>query len=208
MFGIPFERPLEYMREYVTILRAALQKGTFDFEGRRFRVHGQLANPPGVPVLLSALRPASFRLAGRIADGALAWVCPLPYLRDQALPALREGAAKAKRAAPPLVAHCFAAVHEDAAAVREAARDRLAGYARTPFYQAMFAQAGYPEAREGKLSEGMIDAVMVHGDDATVAGRLRAYLDAGLDELCVSTLVVGADRRASLERTLRLLATL
>jgi F420-dependent oxidoreductase-like protein len=207
-FGIPFERPLEYMREYVTIVRAALQQGRFDFEGKRFRVHGQVPDPPNVPVLLSALRPASFRLAGRISDGALAWVCPLPYLRDQALPALRQGAAQANRPAPPLVAHCFAAVHEDAAAVREVAHERLAGYARTRFYQEMFAQAGYTEARQGTMSDRMLDAIVVHGDEAAVAARLRAYLAAGMDEVIASTLIAGGDRRASLERILRLVASL
>lgn len=207
-FGLPFVRPLEYLREYVTILRAALQQGRFDFEGRRFRVRGAVPEPPQVPVLISALRPASFRLAGEISDGALAWVCPLPYLRDHALPALREGAAAAARAAPPLVAHCFAVVHEDDQAVRAAARERAAGYARLPFYQEMFARAGYPEAREGTMSDALLDEIVVHGDETTVATRLRAYLQAGMDELIVSALVVGPDRRASLERTLRLLGTL
>ncbi len=207
-FGLPFVRPLEYLREYVTILRAALQQGRFDFEGKRFRVRGAVPEPPQVPVLISALRPASFRLAGEITDGALAWVCPLPYLRDQALPALRAGAAAAGRAAPPLVAHCFAVVHEDDQAVRAAARERAAGYARLPFYQEMFARAGYPEAREGTMSDALLEEIVVHGDETTVAGRLKAYLQAGMDELIVSALVVGPDRRASLERTLRLLGTL
>ncbi|MBI3971464.1 MAG: LLM class flavin-dependent oxidoreductase [Chloroflexi bacterium] len=207
-FGIPFERPLEYLREYVTILRAALQRGRFDFEGKRFRVRGEVPSPPNVSVLLSALRPPSYRLAGEVADGALAWVCPLPYLRDRALPALREGAARAQRATPPLIAHCFVVVHEDSAAVREAAHDRLAAYARLPFYQEMFVQAGSPEARQGTMSDGMLEAVVVHGDEATVADRLRAYLVAGMDEVIASTLVVGDDRRASLERTLRLVGTL
>jgi F420-dependent oxidoreductase-like protein len=208
IYGIPFERPLEYLTEYVAILRGALQRGKVDFEGRRFRVHAEMPSPPNVPVLISALRPASYRLAGRIADGAIAWVCPLPYLRDQALPALRQGAASAARPAPPLIAHCFVAVHEDAAAVRAAARDRLAGYARLPFYQEMFALAGYAEARQGVMSDAMLDAIVVHGDEAAVAARLRAYLEAGMDEVIASTLIAGDDRRAGLERILRLLATL
>jgi F420-dependent oxidoreductase-like protein len=210
-FGLPFERPLEYLTEYVTILKAALQRGPFEFEGRHFRVKGAVGSPPGVPVLISALQPASYRLAGEMADGALAWVCPLPYLRDQALPALRAGAAGAGRPAPPLVAHCFLAVHEDPDAVRAEARERLAGYPRVPFYQRMFARAGYPEARDGVLSEAMMDAVVVHGDEAAAGAGLRAYLEAGMDELCASILVVGETaeaRRASLERSLRLVGTL
>jgi hypothetical protein len=146
-----------------------------------------------------------------MADGALAWVCPLPYLRDRALPALRAGATGAGRPAPSLVAHCFLAVHEDPTAVRAAARDRLAGYPRVPFYQRMFARAGYPEARDGVLSEAMMDAVVVQGDEGAAGAGLRAYLEAGMDELCASILVVGETaeaRRASLERALRLVATL
>ena len=209
MYGIPFERPLEYLREYVTILRSTLHHGKVAFDGKRLHAHGELTAPsPPVPVLVSALRPASYRLAGEISDGALAWVCPLPYLRDEALPALRAGAAKANREVPPLIAHCFAAVHEDAAAVRETARNRLAVYARLPFYQEMFVRAGYPEARQGVMSDAMLDAVVVHGDEQTVAGRLQQYLSEGMDEVIVSALVVGDDRRVSLERTLRLIGTL
>ena len=59
MYGIPFERPLEHLREYVAILKAALQRGKFDFEGAHFRVRGEVPRPPDVPVMISALRPAS-----------------------------------------------------------------------------------------------------------------------------------------------------
>lgn len=206
-YGIPFERPMEHLREYVAVLKGALQRGSFDFEGNRYRTKGQLPEPPNVPVMLSALRPGSFRLAGEVSDGALAWICPLPYLRDRALPALEEGAAAAGREKPLMVAHCFVAVTEDASAVREASRDRLAIYARLPFYQEMFVAAGFPEARQGTMSDGMLDAIVVHGDEAAVASRLGEYLDAGMDEVIASTLVVGQDRGASLERTLRLLAS-
>ena len=208
VYGIPFERPLEHLREYVAILKAALQRGKFDFEGVHFRVRGEVPRPPNVPVMVSALRPASFRLAGQISDGALAWICPLPYLSDQALPALREGAAAAGRPAPPLVAHCFVAVHDDPAAVRAAASDRLATYLRAPFYQEMFAAAGFPEARRGELTDRIVDAVVVGGDEAAVAARLRAYGQAGMGELIASLLIVGDDRRASMERTMRLVASL
>jgi F420-dependent oxidoreductase-like protein len=215
VYGIPFERPLEYLREYVAVLKAVLQHGKVDFHGQRLHARGELpappnapASPPGVPVMISALRPASYRLAGQIADGALAWVSPLPYLRDTALTALRAGARAAGRAAPPLISHCFVAVHDDAAAVRAASRQRLAGYARLPFYQEMFAHAGFPEAKRGTMSDAMLDAIVIHGDEAAVAAGLREHLAAGMGEVIASVLIAGADRRASLERTLRLLATL
>jgi F420-dependent oxidoreductase-like protein len=208
MYGIPMERPLEHLREYVTVLKGALQRGRFDFAGTYFNVKGEVPEPPNVPVMISALRPSAYRLAGEATDGALAWICPLPYLRDRALVALREGAAAAGRPAPPLVAHCFVAVHEEAAAIREAARGRLAVYARLPFYQEMFVQAGYAEARQGTFSDAMMDAVVVHGDEAAVAARLQEYLDAGMDEVIASVMIIGDDRKASMERTMRLVASL
>jgi F420-dependent oxidoreductase-like protein len=208
MFGLSYARPLAHLREYVEVLKGALQRGRFDFEGEQYRVKGEVADPPNVPVMISALRPASFRLAGEISDGALAWICPLPYLRDVAMPALADGAAAAGRARPPLVAHCFVAVHDDRAAVRESARGRLGMYARAVNYQEMFAAAGLPEARQGQFSDAMIDAVVVGGDEASVSEQLRAYAAAGMDEVIASVLIVGDDRRSSMERTMRLVASL
>lgn len=207
-FGIPYERPLAHLREYVEVLRGALQRGRFDFQGVHYQVKGEVPNPPNVPVMISALRPASFRLAGEVSNGALAWICPLPYLRDVAMSALEEGAKKAGRPRPPLVSHCFVAVHDDREAVREAARGRLSMYARAVNYQEMFAAAGLPEARQGSFSDAMIDSVVIGGDEATVARGLSAHFDAGMDEVIASVLVVGDDRRSSMERTTRLVASL
>ena len=208
MFGLSYDRPLAHLREYVEVLKGALQRGKFDFDGEQYKVKGEVPEPPNVPVLVSALRPASFRLAGEVSDGALAWICPLPYLRDVAMPALTEGAAKAGRPRPPLVAHCFVAVHDDRAAVRESARGRLGMYARAVNYQEMFAAAGLPEARRGAFSDAMVDAVVVGGDEKAVAEQLRAYEAAGMDEVIASVLIVGDDRKSSMERTMRLVASL
>ncbi|HZW34329.1 MAG TPA: LLM class flavin-dependent oxidoreductase [Isosphaeraceae bacterium] len=208
MYGIPFLRPLEHLREYATIVRQALQGGTVDFTGRRFTVHARIPDPPGTPVFLSALRPASYELAGEIADGAISWVTPPAFLRDVARPALLAGAARRTDGRRPiLVGHAFGVVSEDEAAVLREARERLAGYARLPFYQEMFAAAGYPEARQGTISDALARNLVIHGDEARFADGLRRFLDAGLDELIVSLLPVGADRTGSLERTLRALAS-
>jgi alkanesulfonate monooxygenase SsuD/methylene tetrahydromethanopterin reductase-like flavin-dependent oxidoreductase (luciferase family) len=80
-WGIPFARPQEHLPEYLTILRAALNGGKVDFDGRRLRAHAQLPGPTRVTVMASALRPRGVRTCGELADGAISWVCPLPYLR-------------------------------------------------------------------------------------------------------------------------------
>jgi F420-dependent oxidoreductase-like protein len=204
-YGIDFERPLGQVSEYLTVVRDLLHKGEVDFAGERFRVKARLTAPVPLPVMISALRKGAFELAGLAADGAISWVTPYAYLRDEALPAMRAAAARAGRPAPSLIAHTPVIVDEDRAAVREAAQRELAIYPRLPFYARMLAAAGYPEAHRGTWSDAMLDAVLISGDEATVAGRLREVLSFA-DEIVVTAIGAGANRAASRERTLRLLA--
>ena len=206
VFGIPFEQPLEHLAEYTAIVRQALQAGTIDFDGKRFHAHGRVADPPNIPVLISALRGRSYELAGEIADGGISWVTPAPFLRDVARPALDAGAAKRMDGRRPiLVGHAFAVVSEDSATVLSTARGRLANYARLPFYQEMFVAAGFPEARQGTMSDGMLGAVVIHGNEATVRAGIERFLAHGLDEIIVSLLPLDTDRPGTTERTLRVL---
>jgi len=207
-WGIPFERPLEHLREYLHVLRAALSEGKVDFDGKRFKAHAQLTGGPlQVKLMASALRPNSFRLCGELTDGAISWVCPLPYLRKVALPALQAGAAKAKRETPPLIAHIPVVVCEDADAVRAGAAKQLGHYPRLPFYSRMFQDAGFPEAKEGKLSDRMIDALVVHGSAAQVKDRLRQVPSFGAAEVLATPIAIPGDDQA-LSRTLTALGEL
>lgn len=208
VWGIEFERPLDHLREYVGVLRAALTTGEVNVDGPRFKVHTRLQNPPHVPIMISALRQRAFRLAGEVADGAISWVCPADYLARTALPAMQAGARAAGRPTPPLVAHCFVAVSENREAVYEMARRTVANYPRLPFYQQMFVDAGFPEAREGVPSDRIIDAVVVHGDEAQVQAGLRSFLDSGATEVIASLMPVGDDRDAAIDRILRAIAGL
>ena len=207
-FGYRFTAPLGHLREYVRIVRDLLHTGAVDFDGKHYTAHARIAVPiPDVPVMASALRAQSFRYCGRETDGAISWVCPAEYLRDVALPELRRGAEEAGRAVPPLIAHMPVCVHEEPREVAGAVREQLATYPRLPFYAQMFADAGFPEAqRNAQWSEPMIDAVVAHGDELTVATRLRQVLQWGATEVLVSVVTAGPDRGRSWERSIRLVA--
>src|SRR5712691_11522383 len=103
-YGVRWRRPRSQVRECVIVLRLLLGEGSVDFEGRFVTARAQMP-PVEVPVMISALREGSFRLAGELADGAISWVCPWPYLRDKALPAMKAAAQAAGRTVPPLIAH-------------------------------------------------------------------------------------------------------
>src|SRR5262245_21081465 len=56
MWGIPFERPQEHLREYLMILKGTLSGAKVDVDGQRLHAHAQLSAPTGVTVMASALR--------------------------------------------------------------------------------------------------------------------------------------------------------
>lgn len=190
MYGLTMTAPLEHLREYVSVLRAALWEGKVDHQGRFYAVKGGLPRTARTPILISALRQGAFRLAGEISDGAISWMCPVPYLLKSALPALRAGAEQSGRPAPPVVAHVPVALAEDREAVLAAARRRVSVYGRLPFYAHMFADAGFPVAPDGTMSDALLDTLVVFGDEATVAARLKELLAEGLDELLLMPVVV------------------
>ena len=202
--GMDFKAPLGHLREYLHILKQTLQQGKVDFDGLYYKAHDSIPEPVDVPVMASALRRGSFELCGAEADGAISWICPGPYLRDVALPAMREGAERSGRPVPPLIAHAPVCVHDNADEVRAAVREQIMN-PRLPFYQRMLMDAGFHEASDGKWSDPMIDAVVLWGDEARVAERLRELFSFGATDILVSPISAGDARPSSIERTMRLL---
>ena len=207
-FGADFRAPLGHLREYVRILKSLLQQGQVDFAGRFYTARGEIDAPINVPVMASALRRRSYELCGEEADGAISWVCPEIYLRDSALPAMTAAARRTGRPIPPLVAHAIVAVEDDADAVRRAVREQMALYVRLPFYARMFADAGFPEAHAGEWSDGMIDAVAIHGSAGQVATGIRRLLSFGVTEIIASPVITGPNPADSWQRTVSTLAAI
>lgn len=201
-YGIAYDRPLNHLREFVGIVKALLTGEQVDHEGARYRVHAKLFHGAPVPVIISALRANSFALAAEIADGAVTWLCPARYLRDVALPAMNAKAPSGQR--PRLVGHAFVALGADEQNVQSAVPEFLAHYPKLTNYQEMFVAAGFPEARQSAWSQAMLDAVVLHGDEATCERKVAEFLNvSGCDEMILSVMPVGADRNASIKRTLQ-----
>jgi len=208
VFGIKMVKPLDHLREYLAVLRGLLWEGSADVQGDYFTVKASLpagVEPPKTPIPISALRAGAFRLAGEIADGAISWVCPIPYLVNTAKPAMVEGAKAAGRPTPPLIGHVPVAIGTDREAVRAAARPQLANYGRLPFYAGMFKDAGFPVGDGGVMTDALLDEIVVSGSPDEVAARLHQIQDAGVDELLVMRVPV-ADEAAEESALIELLA--
>jgi probable F420-dependent oxidoreductase len=168
-YSMPWSKPAARMREYVQALRAIWDCWNdgepLDFRGR-FYEHTLMPplfdpgpNPFGPPpIYLAAVGELMVSIAGEVADGFL--VPPLAsiaYLRDVQLPALEAGWRKA-HAGPVAVEVCampFVVTGADQAeldAALQATRDRIAFYASTPMYAAIFDLHGWGGTRE-RLSD-------------------------------------------------------
>ncbi|MGW1375478.1 TIGR03564 family F420-dependent LLM class oxidoreductase [Streptomyces sp. NPDC002446] len=191
-FGIPFERPIARLREFLTALRQLTDTGTADFHGELLTATTPLpARVPGaeagVPLLVAAMGPQALRVSGELADGILPYLAGPRALAEHIVPAVTAAAQAAGRPAPRIVALVHGVVTDDVDSVRDVVTDQLAFYEQIPSY-----------ARAIELSGGKRAAdVAVIGDERTVAAEVRRYRDAGATEVVFSgTETAGeADRR-------------
>ena len=207
-YGIPFVRPLENLREYLTVLNAILKEGEVSFRGESWQAQAKFGVGARVSVLASALRPKAFGVCGELADGAISWMCPLPYIRDVAGPALEAGAQQAKRTKPTMIVHVPVVLSEDTTAVRAAARKQFGFYQGMPYYSQMLQDAGYPEAAGAEFSDAMSDGLVISGSEAEVGDRIRGLSAYGVDEMLAAIVLVGEKPQATADRTLAFLGEL
>ena len=130
-------------------------------------------------------------MAGEVADGALSWMCPVPYLLQTGIPSLRKAvAAKGRSNTPPLVAHVPVAFSQDHNSVMIAGHKIFDMYAKLPFYVKMFADAGFPQISDKKVTDDLVNNMIISGNEDTLATSFTKLLATGLDELMVSLVPV------------------
>lgn len=154
-FGSVYGKPLRHMREVIGLVRSIVEKGhtgelgllegeyhTLDL--RNFRT----LSPPvrsHIPIYLPAVFQNACEMAGEITDGLLGH--PLwneRWIRDESLPALRRGLARAGRVRDAVTVNLqmFVAVNEDRAAAIADARPTIAFYSQSPQYLRYFDAIG------------------------------------------------------------------
>jgi F420-dependent oxidoreductase-like protein len=195
MLGYSYEAPVEFLREYLSVLQPALAGRPVEHHGHRITAVGQLALPkaPTPGIVLAALGPRMLRLAGELADGTItAWTGP-KALERQIVPGITAAAEAAGRPAPQVIAGVPVCVTDDVDAAR-AAISASVSYGDLPAYRAVLDLEGVDSVAD----------VCVFGDEQDVIAGVRRFADAGATEF--SVLPVGD--AATQARTLELLAAI
>jgi F420-dependent oxidoreductase-like protein len=199
--GLTYDRPARHLREYLQVLRPALDGEPIDHSGEFLRVttggFGRTGVPGAarVPVMVGTFSPRSLRVAAAHADGVMTWLAGPRVLGTEVRTTIDEAAAAAGRPRPHLVAGLPVAVTEDRE--RELARIEasLAPYVEFPAYADVF--------RRERISSLRDLAIVGTADE--VEDRLGALEELGLSEFygaCAS------DDARTIENTVATLATL
>jgi F420-dependent oxidoreductase-like protein len=204
VFGLPYDRPVGHLRDYLRAVRELLDAGSTAVRGATVtadlsgvppeRLHGGVT--PRVPLLIAAMGPQTLRAAGELADGTLPYLAGPRTLDSFIVPGITKAAEAAGRPAPRIAAGVPASVTGDPERARAHAFQALEGYARTPAYQAVLEREGI---------SNVADLALI-GDAEAVAAGIRRYLEAGATDVRVSPVAFATDEERI--RTWRLVGQL
>ncbi len=204
-FSQTWSKPNARMREFVLAMRAIFRAWN---EGERLRFEGEFyrhtlmtpflspqANPHGAPpIYLAGFGAGMIRVVGEVADGWIVHPLHTPsYMHEVALPALREGVAKAGRNAADvaIAAQTIAMIgttEEQIEKAKAGARAQISFYGSTPSYKVMLDHEGWgdlqPElnrlSKEGRwgdmmplITDDMLGKIGVIGTPDEVGAKLH-----------------------------------
>jgi probable F420-dependent oxidoreductase len=220
--GTPYgDRPVARIREYVALVREILAGESVTFAGdfyhcRRARLGVRLGDRTP-RIVIGALNPAMLRLAGEVADGVLLNYLPASHV-PWSVARVREGEAERTDGRTCTVhGYVHVGVCDRPDGIDLARRD-LFSYAVVDSYARNFERAGFGDEvaevrerhaakdRDGALaaiSDRMVDAIDVMGDEAQVRATVADYRDRGIEAPIVMPLPWGSDRMAVIEATMR-----
>ncbi|MEU7474683.1 TIGR03564 family F420-dependent LLM class oxidoreductase [Lentzea sp. NPDC042327] len=178
-FGLPWERPVTRLREFLTALGPLLRGEPTQHEGELLTARSLLpTHVPGAtrtPLLVAAMAPRALRVTGELADGTVPYLAGPKVLAEHIVPAVTAAAAAAGRPAPRVVALVPAAVTTDRRDLRTMA-DGLSFYPQFASYRRVLELNGTERPEELALL----------GDEDTVAEGLRRYVEAGATEVVLT----------------------
>ncbi len=152
MWGLSFDKPAAYMKEYLASLMPLLRGETVSSVGERVTTNAFSAlEVPGVvapPVLVAALGATMLRLAGRVADGTITWMTGTSTIAEHIVPTIKEAAALAGRPEPRIVVSLPVSVTADVATTKERVNKEFAIYPSLPSYKAMLDREGAEAAAD------------------------------------------------------------
>ena len=170
-WGLSYERPARYVREYLEAFTGALTQHV-RFRGEVITARGDLTVPgdPPVPrVMVAALGPRMLEITGAHADGTITWMVGPRTLREHTVPILHAAAERAGRPQPEVVVTAPLCVTDDPVRAVADLAPTLGWYDDKPSYRAVLEREGLERA---------VDTAIAGTADQT-RERVAAFAEAG-----------------------------
>ena len=225
LHGEKFSKPITRIREYVDILRKAMNGERLDhsgefFEINRFRLRFT-PHRPDLPIYIASLSPPSLKMTGEIADGWLP-IFLAPSRMDAAVSQLKEGAESVGRSLDDITISPQVSIYvtDNPDLARDRERPHISFYigGMGVFYHQYMHRIGFGEEADmvrkayldkerGKaaslVTDEMVDATTIIGTPEECAAQMQNFFDAGVDEI---RLVLNEDAKEAYEATIQSLA--
>lgn len=196
LWGIAFDRPVAYLREYLAALAPMLR-------GEPVNVRGELVSavatgaigPQDVAaprLVVAALGPKMLALAGTVTDGTVLWMTGRRTIAEHIRPSIDAAAAAAGRPRPSVICSLPVVVSDDPDAARAMVNDTFAVYATLPSYRAMLDREGVSDPA----------GVALIGSHDEVVDQLARLADAGVSEFSAVAVGSADQRHAALDAVL------
>lgn len=193
MWGMSYDRPAAYMKEYLASLMPLLQGEAVASAGERITTNAftplEVPGATAPPVLVAALGSAMLKLAGSVADGTITWMTGTATIGSHIVPAITAAAEAASRPAPRVVVSLPVAVTTEPEAAAARINDAFSIYPNLPSYRAMLDKEGADTAAD----IGFI------GDEEAVVAAIQRLADAGATDLVASVMGDAEERRRGFE---------
>lgn len=191
MWGIPFEKPVRHMREYLELLGPMLHDQSVSAAYETLTARGQIdiPNAEAPAVLVAALGPQMLKVTGRLGDGTITWMTGAKTIAELTAPTISAAAEEAGRPAPQVVVGLPICVTAEVDAARERAAKEYEIYGQLPSYRAMLDNEGL---------DGPADLALI-GDAAEIRDRLAVFEAGGMTTFAASAFGSDTERAATRE---------
>jgi F420-dependent oxidoreductase-like protein len=196
LWGISFDRPANYMAEYLAALAPMLRGENVNAQGDRVKAIAmsplgpkEVATPS---LLIAALGPKMLKLAGTLTDGTVLWMTGPKTIAAHIVPTVRAAAEAAGRLEPRVVCALPITVTSDVEGARERLNTEYAIYATLPSYAAMLEREGAKEPAD----------VALLGSKERVLEGLHELAEAGVTEFSGAPSGTSDEREGAIEALL------
>jgi len=219
--GTALDRPLAQVREYLEVVRLAMEGERLQFDGKFFSAHGfKLAFEPSgrkIPIYLAAFGPKMSRLAGALTDGVLINMANPTEIKRIAQE-VRRGAEKAGKDPSRLEVICKVrcSVAREPRLAREALSHALTFYALADYYRDLLGRMGFGaevEAMRKAWKESGFHAARALITDRLFAGlpliaatsvqeirsKIQSYIEAGATRVILPYVAASQDVAAEIK---------